>query len=215
MLTRQQGQLALTHVLENLFQFSGTNPLPLALAAAGYNDIRQVITMTQTEIDALTYPDAANATISVPVPVPALAFLRILKAYHVYRHEEGDSIGDDWTSIMVEAFDTFRVDDYNVITSTSPPGYTPRRSGGAPPVVTPRQRDPVADFKKGIKRDPTLFLAFKMEKQWVSWQRSTLAQARAQDVADVLDPTYVPSLPEDKLLFEEKQKYLYAVFDNF
>jgi hypothetical protein len=54
-----------------------------------------------------------------------------------------------------------------------------------------------------------------MERQWVSWQWSTLtAQARAQDMADVLDPAYAPSQVEDKLLFKEKQKYLYAIFEQ-
>jgi hypothetical protein len=53
-----------------------------------------------------------------------------------------------------------------------------------------------------------------LDKQWVSWQCSTIAQARAQDVDDVLDPTFHPSKPEDKLLFEEKQKYVYAIFEQ-
>jgi Tfp pilus assembly pilus retraction ATPase PilT len=53
-----------------------------------------------------------------------------------------------------------------------------------------------------------------MEQQRVSWKQSTLAQARAQDIADVLDPAYAPSQVEDKLLFEEKQKYLYAIFEQ-
>ena len=73
-------------------------------------------------------------------------------------------------------------------------------------------QDVVADFKKGIKQDPTQFSIFKLEKQWVSWQWLTLAQAHAQDVADILDPAYAPSTPKDMLLFQEKQKYLYAVF---
>jgi hypothetical protein len=79
--------------LEVLFQFTNTDPLPLALTAAGYMDIRQVITMTQDEIDALTYEDASKTIISVPVP--AQSYLWILKVYHAYRHEEGDPIGDD------------------------------------------------------------------------------------------------------------------------
>ena len=99
MLTRQQGALALTHVLEVLFQFTNTDPLPLALTMARYSDIRQVITMSQDEIDALTYVDASQNTVSVPVP--ARAYLRILKAYHAHRHEEGDSIGDNWTLIII------------------------------------------------------------------------------------------------------------------
>jgi len=48
-------------------------------------------------------------------------------------------------------------------------------------------------------------------KQWDSWHHSTVAQARAQDVYDVLDPLFKP-LPAEKDLFEAKQKYMYAVF---
>jgi hypothetical protein len=35
-----------------------------------------------------------------------------------------------------------------------------------------------------------------------------------QDISDVLDPAYAPSQPKDKLLFKEKQKYLYAVLEQ-
>ena len=69
MLTRQQAQLALTHVMETLFQFTDTDPLPLALSKAGYTDIRQIITMTQDKIDALTYEDDSGMVIGVSVPV--------------------------------------------------------------------------------------------------------------------------------------------------
>ena len=68
MLTHQQGQLALTHVLQVLFQSTDNNPLSLALTVVGYMDIRQVIMMMQEEINALTYEDASKAVISVPVP---------------------------------------------------------------------------------------------------------------------------------------------------
>jgi hypothetical protein len=33
-------------------------------------------------------------------------------------------------------------------------------------------------------------------------------------MADFLDPAYAPLQVEDKLLFEEKQKYLYAMFEQ-
>jgi hypothetical protein len=39
-------------------------------------------------------------------------------------------------------------------------------------------------------------------------------QACAQDVAKILDPTYKPTKPKDKLCFDEKQKYVYAVFEQ-
>jgi len=46
-----------------------------------------------------------------------------------------------------------------------------------------------------------------------SWCRSTVAQARAQDISDVLDPLFKP-VPAEKDLFEAKQKYMYAVFER-
>jgi hypothetical protein len=134
--TRQQGQLTLTHIMDALFQFTDTDPLPLALTKAGYMDIHQVITMTQDEIDALTYEDASQMVVNILVP--AQSYLLILKAYHVYQHKEGNPICDDWTSIMVEEFDTFSVVDYNVITMAPPMGYMPHHSNAAPSSTTHR-----------------------------------------------------------------------------
>ena len=53
----------------------------------------------------------------------------------------------------------------------------------------------------------------KALKQWDSWHRSTVAQACAQDVYNVLDPIYKP-LPTEKDLFKAKQRYMYAVFER-
>ena len=41
-----------------------------------------------------------------------------------------------------------------------------------------------------------------------------MALARAQDVSEVLDPLHVPVTQDDKDLFKEKQKYMFAVFDR-
>jgi len=57
-------------------------------------------------------------------------------------------------------------------------------------------------------------MIFKEGKQFDSWQRSTMALARAQDVAEILDPGHVPVTQDDKDLFQEKQKYMFAVFDR-
>ena len=68
------------------------------------------------------------------------------------------------------------------------------------------------DFRRGIKQDVTQFSALKDEAQWDNWHRTTLAQAHAQGVADVLNPLYSPTNPEEKELFKEKQVFMYAVF---
>jgi len=79
-------------------------------------------------------------------------------------------------------------------------------------ISTPRH-DPLSDFKKGIKQDASLFTILKDPKQWDSWHQLTMAQAKAQDVFKILDPSYAPNQTEEPL-FKAKQKYLYAVFER-
>src|SRR5687768_17395128 len=74
--------------------------------------------------------------------------------------------------------------------------------------------DIVKEFKRGIKRDISQFPTLKDDNTWDNWNRSTVAQARAQDIIDVLNPAYIPSTVEDIQLFGEKQKFMYAVFEK-
>ena len=74
--------------------------------------------------------------------------------------------------------------------------------------------DPVTTFDKGIKRDPTLFPSLKDQKQWDLWWISTEAQAKAQNVHDVLKPKCKPSNDKEKALFIRQQQYVHAVAAN-
>jgi hypothetical protein len=69
-------------------------------------------------------------------------------------------------------------------------------------------------FRRKIRADPSLFPILKDEKFHDLWHRSFVKQARAQDVSEVLDPTYVLISVEDLNLFSEKQKFLYAVLET-
>jgi hypothetical protein len=118
MLTRQQVQDALTHVLQSLLGFTNTDPLPLALARSGYTNI---ITMTQDDNNALEYKDDNQELVAMSSPARTL--LRIFNAYHVYRYAEGNPIGDGWTSITAQEFNSFCIGPYPVIINPSPSGH--------------------------------------------------------------------------------------------
>jgi hypothetical protein len=85
---------------------------------------------------------------------------------------------------------------------------------GTPAASSTHARDAVADFKRGIKRNPSQFPILKDDKQWDGWNCSHNAQARAQGVDDVMNSTYKPSTTEVKALFEVKQTYMFAVFEK-
>jgi hypothetical protein len=69
-------------------------------------------------------------------------------------------------------------------------------------------------FKRGIKRDPSVYSTLKDELWNINWHRSFANQARAQDLSDVPNDTYVPTTSAENDLFQEKQKFLYAVLES-
>jgi hypothetical protein len=75
-----------------------------------------------------------------------------------------------------------------------------------------KSRDLVADFKKGIKRDPSLFPSLKHIDNWPTFKRETMAQAFAQDVVNVFNPKYKPRGSEEKDQFTLQLYYVYAIF---
>lgn len=73
------------------------------------------------------------------------------------------------------------------------------------------QQSPVDQFKKAIKRNKSDFTVLKDKKQFKSWNHNLVSLASAQDVEEVLDPTYKPYNEKETKLFTEKQKYMYLV----
>jgi hypothetical protein len=95
--------------------------------------------------------------------------------------------------------------------TTAVPTPAATTSSSVPSTMVPITLFPVDMFKRGIKRDPSVFPTLKDELLNDQWHRTFANQARAQDVSDVLDPSYKPSTPAENDLFKEKPKYLYAV----
>jgi hypothetical protein len=94
------------------------------------------------------------------------------------------------------------------VPSTPPvaPTSTPTSSHTAP--------TPVDLFKRGIKRDPSVYPTLQDELWNDNWHHYFANQARAQDLSDVLNAAYVPTTSAEQDLFQEKQKYLYAVLES-
>ena len=205
--TRADARTALNHVVGTAFGGPDDGPLAKALEKAGHQDIRSVVSVTATELDELRYNDSTGA--EVRVPRPCLAMIETLSLHVEHRVSEENPIGDAWTSIAEGEFDAFRM---------SPCVLASRRGHSAttapPPVSSAtKSRDPLAEFKKGVKRDASLFPTLKDEKQWDQWRRSTVATGRAQGVEDIFNPSHTPLTPDDVALFAEKNKCVHSVFE--
>ena len=191
------------HVVEKVFQQPPKSLIARAFENASIQSPYDICTLGDDEIDMLDYV-GDDQTVK-PLPRGNIGLIKAFRAYIIHASTGNNPITDsNWTSITRDSFNAFRISpafmtgSYNIPTPTPPT----------------RTTDPVHEFKRGIKRDVSQFTTLKDDSAWDNWQRGTMAQARAQDVDDVLDPSFVPTSASDKALFAEKQKYMYAVFEK-
>ena len=213
-LTKAQKREIVQHILEHVF---GQEPNSKLHAVFDEHDIQSphdIIAMSEEDFETLGYTNDKDQYISLPK-----GNIGLLKAFHTYFlfcQSNGNPIDDSqgWMSITAENFDQFRISSDFVTQTTGPDPYRQARgASGSTTSSIVNGSESLREFRCGIKRDPTLFVSLKDDGAWDAWYRSTLAQARAQGVDDVLDHTYTPKTQDEISVFQEKQKYMYAVFD--
>ena len=79
--------------------------------------------------------------------------------------------------------------------------------------TTSESQTALNNFKKGTKRDASIYPIFKNDKYYDTFQRSFLANLKAQGLYDVADPDHDPESGDiyEKELFKGKQSFVYSV----
>ena len=213
MTTRHIAATGLDYLLETVFDQAPNSIIAQALTHDGVTSILDVFSLHTEDIDNLVYPIAqppdsdgnAQPAAMRPVPRPLRALLHAFQGYVVHQSQLGNSINvGNITNMDPDDFTAYRASPhflaFNNNTHPTPP----------PPSRT--YRTPAEEFRRGIKRDKNNFPTFKDDKQWIRFNRDLRAEARAQALEDILDPTFVPIGPNAKDLFNEQQKFMYSVF---
>ena len=81
------------------------------------------------------------------------------------------------------------------------------------PQTTSESQTALNNFKKGTKRDASVYPIFKNDKYYYTFQRSFLANLKAQGLYDVADPDHDPESGDiyEQELFQGKQSFVYSV----
>jgi hypothetical protein len=145
MLTREQGKNALTHIVSTVFQLRVDSLLSRALDKDGVIVADDFLTLSDNEIESLTYDDEQGTETTLPRSFKML--LRIFQRYYDHLDNKGEPIGDSWTSIMAQEFGAYRI---------SPAGRGQATTPSSTTLTTPTSArasfyDPISTFKKGIK----------------------------------------------------------------
>ena len=171
--------------------------------------VPDLLALPTSEISNLEYTEKDG---SKKVPKWATQALIQLKSFIYFQRSEGNT---DYFSYTYDDYGEYLVDSYNSEHPHGAPSPVARSTAPGSRAPGPYVRPPAEEFKKSTKRSKTDYKPFKEDKEWDDWHRSTEATARSHGCEDVLDPNYKPKTEEEKDLFDEKQKFMYSVFDDY
>ena len=198
-----------------------------------YHSLTSLEDFLMWELDTLQYdaitvcfpsrdPNQPNSLVSLkPNLIRHLIMLR--KYIHHLVQDSHLSVASDATDHALEpdnflhtTFHQFMSWKLNEITTSSPsppPSVTASDPRAAPSL--PSCSSQLLNFKRGIKRDISVYPSLKDEKYYESFKRSVLVTARAHDCEEILQPTFRPRGDADSLeLFRLKNDFMYSVFNK-
>jgi hypothetical protein len=209
--TRAEAKAAFDHVMDVVLGRDDTSKLKRALLSEGIENIFDLCSLDDDFIDELQYEDPDAPGNFIPCIKGDKMLIKCYLGFVESLQKEG--FDGNYSVLTQVSFDQFRINTslkpsrLQASTASVPYQRTSMTS-------TLHDNSPAQMFRRKIKVDATLFPVLKDEKYHDVWHRSFVNQARAQDVSEVLDPSYVPVTQDDMNLFAEKQKFLYAVLET-
>ena len=197
-LTRKQSVAVFEKVLTDFFNASNADhPIRLSLALAGDEDIHDLVTMSEKDIEDLT-PDGSRS-------LDKGNTRRVMIFYHFYEKLVAENANlpldfDQWSAVAKDEFDKFRLIPAEVIKQQLQQAAKQTASN----TTTTSIQTEISNFKRGIKRDMSVYPVLKDMKSYDSWYRTVRSTAKAHDVDEVFDPHYVPQDVDESKLFELK-----------
>ena len=201
-LTEHYSKESLDYVLTTVMRQKPDSFLTLALSENGIDNVMNLLTISDEEVDKLQYTDATTKT-KVAVHTSQVSLVRAFRAY--IQHQNNPNLL--FNTIELADFDHFRITDYAMYDKHAMIKIPEYMRTSIP------KNNILQEFRKAAKRDKSQYSDLKEEKQWDNWYRSTISTARSHGCEHVFDPQYKPETSEDIAIFDEVQKFMYSVFD--
>ena len=184
--------------------------------------LTDLVNLTYEEILSLDYQPTRTDTSGNALPITKLNLgnvktIQLLGKFISYTSEQFGSMElEDVMNLTVDDYRKFTLTKaYQYVqTNTSMSGKDPASTtGGAVASTTPQYSNLVA-FQKSIKRDPLTYPTLKDEQFFDNWDCAFTAMTRMHGLENVLNPDFTPGGPDLMALFNEQQKFLYAVLNS-
>jgi len=208
-MTLMKNKQAFDHIMDVILDNDLDSPVVQALSYAGCEErVTNLYDMTEKEIANLVYPELQPDQTYIdrrPHVLSISGMLRRWRAFLDHRMSMKNPLEpEDYVKLEYSEFKDF-INQF----------YIPQVNLNIPPPPSAGKTttdNPIDSFKKGIKRDSSVYPVLKQDSQFDVWKRETLAYAKAQGCHDVFDPTYTPLGTESITLFELQKDFVYATF---
>ena len=203
--TANASNQAFEHVVVIVWGLTVNSPVYLTLKHYDYhNDVAALVDITDAESQLMKYPDPTDPTRLKDAPhIMISGKIRRWRTYLAYMAQQGTPLLPvDFVNIDKADFDNW-----------SATVYIPRLVTPVPsPPSASSQATPIDLFKRGVKRDPSVFPVFKQDSQFDSWNFANIATANAQGCGNVVDTKFTPLGQLEIDLFEMQKTFMYSVF---
>ncbi|EEC42961.1 predicted protein [Phaeodactylum tricornutum CCAP 1055/1] len=216
--TRQMTSAAVyAHLLDNVLLLPQGHPIRLSFEQQGYESADDLLCIFENELESLGYtpsvlPDGLENPPTIPLLMAHRQIIRhFLRWQASLERQKGTPLkNSELVALNNEDFVLYRRSALGQVSTATAPVNAP------PTVQSPigKTRSAVEDFKRGIKRDKTHYPVLKDDRYWDNFYRSFVVTAVTHNVDKVLDPTYIPTDPLEKSLFEEQNKFVYSALEH-
>ena len=181
----------LQHVIQHVLVLSpaAQTNLTAALDADDRTAIVDLLDMNGQTLSALRYTVVTGDTPTAEALSPrVIGKIQAFLSFAVWLGRNGQHPGRDdakWLALTAEQFIDYRMSEHYISMNN---GWSTSSSTSTSTTLT-TSRDPVSEFRRGIKRDPNLFPTLRDDKHWDSWRRSTISlpQEDGEEVLQTCD----------------------------
>ena len=156
--------------MKEILQFEDTNDVVVVVKGNKSTDIEGILATPANILQSLQYSPTKDSKDTVNIAFRELNILRALQGYILYLEDNGIDHSDDFKNIDKDDFSRFMSSsEWREMSIESFIVKRPKPSSIPPspaPVISATHKKLTTSFKKGIKRDASLFKSFKDDKYW-------------------------------------------------
>ncbi|ACI65686.1 predicted protein [Phaeodactylum tricornutum CCAP 1055/1] len=188
------GGAVYAHLLDNVLLLPQGHPIRLSFAQQGYESADDLLCIFENELETLEYIPLAPADGPETTAPIICHFLRWQASLE---RQKGTPLkNSELAALNNEDFVLYRRSALGQVSSTV-----------APIVTNPNAAIPTAKTRPAVED-------FKHDRYWDNFYRSFVVTAVSHNVEKVLDPSYLPTDPLEKSLFEEQNKFVYSALEH-